>query len=166
MPTFLQPAEAEFWVGVGLLVFLGILVFAKVPRLIAGQLDARAAKIQSDLDEAARLRAEAETMLASIRAQRAETERQAADTLASAEAEARRLEEDARVRLEEQIARRGQLAERRIAIAEQQAAQDVKAAAAELAAQAAEAVIARRLQAGGSDPLIDRAVEQLAVKLR
>ena len=166
MPAFLDPAEAEFWVGAGLLVFLAILVVAKVPRLIAGQLDARSAKIQSDLNEAARLRAEAEAMLASIRAQRADTERQAAEMLANAEAEARRLEEDARVRLEEQIARRAQLADRRIAIAEQQAAQDVKAAAAELAAQAAEAVLARRLQAGGADPLVDRAVEQLAVKLR
>ena len=166
MPAFLDPKEAEFWVGVGLLLFFVIVALAGVPKLLARTLDAKSAKIKADLDEAARLRAEAETLLTQLRAERADAERRSAEMLANAEAEARQMQEDARVRLEEQIARRAQLADRRIAIAEQQAAQEVKAAAAELAAQAAEAVLARRLQAGGPDPLVDRAVEQLAIKLR
>ena len=70
MPEFLNPAEAEFWVGVGLLIFLAIIVFvAKAPKAIFATLDAKSAKIQSDLDEAARIRAEAEEMLAAIRAE-------------------------------------------------------------------------------------------------
>jgi F-type H+-transporting ATPase subunit b len=166
MPELLNPGGAEFWVGVGLLVFFGLLIFLKVPRALAGTLDARAQRIQSELDEAQRLRQEAEALLATLREERAQTERQAAEMLAAAEAEARRLEEEARVRLEEQIARRAALADRRIALAEQQAAQDVKAAAAELAARAAEAVLAQRLEGAASDPLVDRAVEQLATRLR
>ena len=166
MPAFLDPKEAEFWVGVGLLVFLGILVLAKAPRMIAQALDAKAAKIRSDLDEAARLRSEAEALLAQLRAERGDAERRAAEMLAAAEAEARRIEEEARARMEEQIARRAELADRRIALAESQAAQEVKAAAAELAARAAEAVLASRLAQTTSDPLVDRAVEQLAAKLR
>ena len=72
MPHFLDPhmydlANPELWVAIGLLIFVGILIFAGVPKVIAGALDAKAAKIQSDLDEAARLRAEAEDMLAQIR---------------------------------------------------------------------------------------------------
>jgi F-type H+-transporting ATPase subunit b len=165
MPAFLNPAEAEFWVGAGLVIFL-LIVFWKGRRAALGALDAKAVKIRGDLDEAARLRAEAETLLAQLRAERAEAERRSGELLANAEAEARRLETEARARLEEQIARRASLADRRIALAEQQAAQAVKAAAADLAADLAGAVLARRLEAGGADPLVDRAVEQLAVKLR
>ena len=57
-------ANAEIWVGIGLIIFFGILIAAGVPKLVAAQLDAKAAKIQADLDEAARLRAEAEALVA------------------------------------------------------------------------------------------------------
>ena len=62
-------ASAEIWVGIGLLIFFGILIAAGVPKLVGSQLDAKAAKIQADLDEAARLRAEAEALLAQIRSE-------------------------------------------------------------------------------------------------
>ena len=167
MPAFLNPAEAEFWVGIGLLTFLAVVVFwAKAPKTVAGMLDARRDKIQADLDEAARIRAEAETMLADIRAQREEAERQAAEMLAAAKADAKRLGVEARARLEEQVKRRADLAERKIATAEAQAAADVKAAAAELAAGAAEQVLAARVAAAKSDPSVDTAIGQMAERLQ
>ena len=53
MPEFLNPAEAEFWVGVGLLIFLGVVIFvAKAPAKIGAALDAQAQAIQANLDEA------------------------------------------------------------------------------------------------------------------
>jgi len=167
MPELLNPAEAEFWVGVGLLIFLAIIIFvAKAPKAIAASLDERSAKIQSDLNEAARIRAEAEAMLADIRAQREEAERQATQMIAAAEADAARMAVEARIRLDEQVARRAALAERKIATAEAQAAADVKAAAAELAAQAAERVLAARIAGAKSDPLVDAAIGQLAERLQ
>ena len=73
MPAFLNPANAEFWVGVGLLIFLGIVIFvAKAPKAINAALDAKAAKIQADLDEAARIREEAQRLLTQLKAERAE----------------------------------------------------------------------------------------------
>ena len=167
MPAFLNPAEAEFWVGVGLLIFLAIVIFvAKAPKTVAAVLDAKRDKIQADLNEAARIRAEAEAMLADIRAQREEAERQSAEMLAAAKADAKRLQADAKVKLEEQVKRRAELAERKIATAEAQAAADVKAAAAELAAQAAEQVLGQRIAGAKSDPLVDDAIGQLAGRLR
>lgn len=160
-------AEAEFWVGVGLAIFLGIVFFfTKAPKAIAGVLDDRREKIQADLNEAARIRAEAEAMLAQIRAQREDAERQAAEMLAAAKADAKRLQAEAKAKLEEQVKRRADLAERKIATAEAQAAAEVKAAAAELAAQAAEQVLAARLAGAKSDPLVDAAIGQLAERLQ
>lgn len=160
-------AEAETWVGVGLIIFLAIVVFvAKAPKALAGALDEKAAKIQFDLDEAARIRAEAEAMLAEIRAEREAAERQAGEMLAAAEADAKRMAEESRARLEEQVKRRADLAERKIANAEAQATAEVKAAAADLAAQAAEQVLAARIAGAKSDPLVDAAIGQMAGRLQ
>jgi F-type H+-transporting ATPase subunit b len=158
--------NAEFWVFAGLVLFLILITALKAPHSAARALDARAAKIQAALDEAERLRAEARTLLESLKSQRAEAEIQAAQMLKDAEAEARRLEADAKAKLEEQIARRTALADRRISQAEAQAAAEVKAAAADLAAHLAEAVLRGRLEGLTSDPLVDRAVGQLATRLQ
>ena len=160
-------AQAETWVGVGLLIFLGIVVFvAKAPKTINAALDAKTAKIQADLDEAARIREEAQRLLAQLKAERAEAEAQAKDMLATAQEEARRFEAEAKAKLEESLARRQQLAERKIANAEAQATAEVKAAAADLAAHAAEVVLTKRLSTVKADPLVDSAIGQLGAKLQ
>lgn len=170
MPAFLTSqfydiANPELWVAVGLLIFVAIVVMAGAPRLVAASLDAKAAAIQADLDEAARLRAEAEAMLAQIRQEKAEAEAQAAELLAAAQADAKRLEADAKTRIEESTARRQALAERRIAQAEAEATQEVKAAAADLAARAAQQILAGRIAGAKSDPLLDEAIAQINGKL-
>lgn len=166
MPAFLEGhfwdlSNAEFWVGVGLLIFLAIVAMAGVPKLVAATLDARAAKVKSELDEAQRLRAEAEALLAQIRAEKAQAEAQARDMIGQAEADAKLMAEEARARLEEALSRRQAQAERKIALAESQATAEVKAAAADLAAQAAERMLGGRLKGKRSDPLVDRALPQL-----
>lgn len=170
MPAFFEGhfwdlTNPEFWVGVGLLIFLGIVVW-KAGKLIAGMLDGKATEIQANLDEAARLRAEAEAMLADIRAQRDAAERQAAEMLKAAEADAARLAEEAKAKLDEQIKRRAELAERKIASAEAQATAEVKAAAADLAAQAAEQILTARAAAATTDPSVDTAIAGLAARLQ
>lgn len=158
--------EAEFWVALGLAVFVVILIRAKVPGMALKALDDRGAKIQAELDEALRLREEAQALLASIKVEREAAERLSAEIIANAEADAQRLRAEAQIRLDDQIERRRAMAERRIANAETQAALDVKAAAAEAAAGLAESVLAERLKGLKSDPLVDRAVAQLAGKLQ
>ena len=160
-PHLYDLANPELWVAVALVLFFAIVVVAKVPALIAGVLDGKAAKIQGELDEAARLRAEAEALLNQIRAEKAEAEAQAADMLKAAEEDARRLEAESKIKLEETLARRQQLAERRIAQAEAQAMAEVKAAAVDMAAKAAESILAARLASAGTDPAADAAITQI-----
>ena len=158
--------DAEFWTGLALLVFVGLMVALGVHKAAAKALDSKAAKIQAELDEARKLREEAQGLFASLKTQREQTEKLAAEMLANAKAEAQRLEAEAKAKLEEQIKRRQELAERRLSTAEAQAAAEVKGAAAELAAQMAEGVLAARLKGAKSDPLVDAAVGQLAEKLK
>jgi F-type H+-transporting ATPase subunit b len=160
-----DPNNAEFWLLLAVVVFVVILVRVRVPSLVTKALDDAGAKVQAQLDEAQRLRKEAETLLADVKVQRAETERAAEDMMRSARSAAERLRAEAAVKLEEDVKRRAVLAERKIALAESQAANDVKAAAVEMAARASESVLAARLaNAGGADPSIDAALSQLGTR--
>lgn len=158
--------DGHFWVGVALVVLLGILVMVGVHKMVWKVLGDAGAKVQAELDEANRLREEAQAILADAKGLREKTEAHAAEMLQNAKDEVVRMEKEAQVNLADQIRRRGELAERKIATAEAQAAADVKAAAAELAAQIAEQVLAARIAGAKSDPLIDRGLEQLAAKLQ
>lgn len=159
-------SDSHFWAGAALVVLLAILAKAGVHKLVWKALGDAGAKVQTQLDEAAAIRKEAEDLLAQIKAQTAEAEKAAAEMLAVAKSEAKRLEKEAQANLAEQIKRRGELAERKIAAAEAAAAAEVKAAAADLAAQMAEAVLAARIGGAKSDPLIDSGIGQLASKLQ
>lgn len=158
--------DAHFWVGVAFVLFLALMVSVGVHKLVWNALGESGRKVQAHLDEAAQLRAEAQSLLEGIKVERAAAEREAAAMLANAAEEAKRLQAEAQVKLAEQITRRGQMAERRIAQAEAQAEADVRGAAAELATQMAEQVLTRRLVGAKSDPLIDKAIGQLAGKLQ
>ena len=158
--------EAHFWVGVAFVVFLGVLVFAGVHKFAWKALGDAGDKVRAQLDEANRLREEAQALLARIQADREASENLSAEILANAEEQAKRMQVEAQERLAEQIERRGKLAERRIATAEAQAMAEVKSAAGELAAQMAEQVLTARIVGAKSDPLIDSAIGQLAGKLQ
>lgn len=153
--------EAETWVRLALVIFLLILVFAKVPGKLWTSLGDTGKAVKAELDEAVRIRQEATDLLNSIRAQRQAAEQKAREIIALAEEEATRLAKEAREKLAESIQRREELAERKIAQAEAKAAADVKAAATDLATQLTEIVLAERTAKMDSDASIDKAIVQL-----
>ena len=158
--------DAHFWVGAAFVVFLAVLVLAGAHKFAWKALGDAGDKVRAQLDEANRLREEAQALLARIQADREQSEKLAAEIMANARDQASRMQAEAQVRLAEQLERRGQLAERRIATAEAQAAAEVKAAAGDLAASLAEQVLSARIAGAKSDPLIDAAIGQLAGKLQ
>ena len=158
--------DEHFWVGVALVVLVGVLVMVGVHKLAWKALGDAGAQVQAQLDEVEALRKEAQDLLARVQTEKVAADKQAADMLAFAQEEAKRMQAESQVRLAEQIERRGLMAERRIAQAEAQAAADVKAAAADLAAAMAEQVLTARLAGAKSDPLVDQAITQLAGKLQ
>jgi len=162
MELFLDP---EFWVGIGTLIFFGLLLWKRVPALVAGSLDARAAAIAKELEEARRLRGEAEALLAEYQKKRAAAEQEAGTIVAEAKAEAERFAAESRVAITAQIARRGRQAEEKIAQAEAQAVAEVRALAADAAVAAAERLIAARLDDNQSADLVKRSLGEIPSKL-
>lgn len=153
--------DPENWVHAGVVIFLLILVFAKVPANLWRSLGETGKAVRAELDEAVRIRQEATELLNAIKAQRQAAEKKAKEIIALAEEEAQRLTEEARTKLADSIKRREELAERKIAQAEARAAADVKAAAAELASQLAESILVERTAGLGADKAVDAAIDQL-----
>ena len=157
--------DPEFWVGVGTLIFIAILLWKKVPALITSALDARAAAIARELEEAQRLRTEAEALLAEYKKKRADAEREAAAILAEATAEAQRFATESQAAIAAQIDRRSRQAEEKIAQAEAQAIAEMRALAADKAIAAAEALLASRLDDKRAADLVKRSLEEIPSKL-
>src|SRR5215472_17887761 len=114
--------EAEVWVAFAFVIFVGILGYVGVHRMVAKSLDDRSAKIKAELDEARKLKDEAAQLLAEYQRKRHAAEGEAQDIIAGANAEAERLAVEAKAKIEDFVKRRTAMAETKIAQAEAQAA--------------------------------------------
>ncbi|MGN6375941.1 MAG: F0F1 ATP synthase subunit B family protein [Sphingomonas sp.] len=155
--------NAEDWVYVSLTIFLiGLIWFGRAHHRIRDALDAKIAEVRRDLDEAARLRAEAEALLADAKRRHQAGDDSAAAIIAQAEEEAREMLEEAEADSAELMKRRAAMAEDKIAAAERQAIAEVRASAAAAAARAAEDIITARHDAAADRALVDRTIAGLA----
>ena len=157
--------DAEIFVLLGFLCFLGLLVYLGAHRTILKALDARGEAIAAELAQAAKLRDEATALLASFEKKTAEAEANAAAIVAEARGQAAQLADEAAERLKEFIARRTRQAEAKIALAEAQAAAEVRAAAAEHAAKAAEIVLADQMRGAAGADLVAREIGEIKRRL-
>jgi F-type H+-transporting ATPase subunit b len=161
----LNPAYPEFWVLLSFLLFLGLIIWKGVPGIVGRTLDARANAIRTELDEARRLRDEAQQLLADYQRKAREAEGEAKSIIDAAKREAESLAAETRRALTEQVERRTKAAEEKIARAEAQAISDVRAAAVDLAVKASETILQAKMsgEAGGS--LTETAIRDLKGKL-
>ena len=162
---FLSMSNTDFVVTLAFLLFIGILLFAKVPSLLGGQLDSRAEGIKKDLEEARALREEAQTILASYERKQQEVQAQADRIVASAREDAAQAAEQAKADLQTSIARRMAAAEGQIAAAQNSAVKEVRDQAIVVAIQAADAVISKQMTATEANKLIDAAIADVDAKL-
>jgi len=158
-------AAPELWVLVSFVLFLALLVYYKIPNKVAKALDDRAGKIHAELEEARRLREEAQTILADYQRKQRDAEKEAEDIIAMARREARFYAEESHKALNEFLQRRVKLAEEKIARAEQQAVQDIRSRSVDVAVAAAEMLIARELKGKSAEGLVDKSIRDVAAKL-
>jgi F-type H+-transporting ATPase subunit b len=157
--------KPESWVLVAFILFIALMVYLKVPAMVAKMLDERAAKIAKDLDEAKKLREEAQALLDSYKSKRAEAEKEAAGIVAQAKSDAEEYAEEARKKLAESIERRTRQAEQKIAQAEAAAVKDVRNVATELAIAAASKLSAEAAKGTKGAKLIEESIAAVKTRL-
>ena len=163
--AFFSLKNTDFVVLLGFLLFIGVLVYFKVPGMIGGLLDKRAETIRSELDEAKALRDEAKAVLASYERKQKEVEEQAERIVDAARKDAEAAAVQAKEDLKSSIARRVQAAEEQIASAEASAVKAVRDRAVSVAVAAAADVVAAKTSADDQGNLIDDAIAQVQARL-
>lgn len=162
---FFSLANTDLVVLIAFLLFVGILLYFKVPALLGGLLDKRAAAIRAELDTARALREEAKELLASYERKAREVKAQADRIVATAREDAQHAADAARAELEANIARRLRAAEDQIAAAEADAVRAVRERAIAVAVAAAGDVLARQTTAEGAAASIDAAIAEVGARL-
>jgi F-type H+-transporting ATPase subunit b len=157
-------AETENWVALGFLIFLGLLAYLGAHRKVIETLDQRQARIKSELEEARRLKEEAQALLADFERRGREAESEAAAIISSAKAEAERLAVEAKAKMEDFVTRRMKMAENKIAQAEAQALADVRSAAADAAVAAAEKILSTSAKGKVAEDLLARGIDDVKQK--
>jgi F-type H+-transporting ATPase subunit b len=157
--------NTEIVVTIGFLIFVGILVYYRVPNLIGQKLDERALRIKAELDEARALRDEAQALLASYERRQQEVKAQAEEIVTAARAEAERAAVTAKEDIRQSVARRMQTATEQIAAAEQAAVRQIRDEAVNVAVAAAGDVLSARTRAEDADRLIGAAIREVGEKL-
>jgi F-type H+-transporting ATPase subunit b len=154
----------ETWVAAAFILFVA-LVWKPTQKAMLSGLDARAARIEKELSDAARLREEAQALLTQYQRKHRDAMNEAEQIVAHAREEANRVAQQAARDLETSLKRREELAMQRIAQAEQQATADVRAAAVDVAIAATERLLKEKLDGAAADALIEQAIKELPAKL-
>jgi F-type H+-transporting ATPase subunit b len=161
----LDPNNPLFWVLIAFVAFLALVAYFRVPAAIAKALDDRADGIRKELDEARKLREEAQSLLADYQRKAREAEAEAQSIIEQAKREAEALAADTRKTLAESLERRSKIAEDKIARAETHALGEVRAAAVDAALAAAHEIIKSRASGSTGEQIVSQSIEDLRGRL-
>jgi F-type H+-transporting ATPase subunit b len=157
--------DPTFWTAIAFVIFI-VALFKPVKKALMAGLDSRIAQIRAEVEEAQRLREEAQTLLASYQRKQREAAQEAEDIVKQAKEDAALHRAEARKSLEEMLRRQEALAIGKIAQAEAAAVQEVREVAIDLAIAATEKILAEKVRGELSDRLVEKAIGELPQKLQ
>jgi len=156
--------DNSFYALVALVIFLGLMVYFGLPRIVSNLLDKRIQQISDELASAKRLREEAAALLVEYEQKRLAAEAEAEGIIAAAKEEAVRMTNAAQVSLSEMIERRTKSVQDKIAQAEAQAVAEVRARSADVAIEAARLVLTEEMNNKGGQ-VVDKAIADVGSRL-
>ncbi|WP_017929186.1 F0F1 ATP synthase subunit B [Limimaricola hongkongensis] len=162
---FFSLGNTDFIVLLAFLLFVGVLLYFRVPREVGKMLDKRADGIRAELDDARGLREEAQSLLASYERKQKDVQTQADRIVSNARDEANRSAEQAKVDIEKSIQRRLTAAEEQIQSAQDKAVREVRDQAVSVAVAAAREVITEKMTAQRANKMIDDSIQTVSAKL-
>ncbi len=158
--------DESFFVALAFAAVIAAFLFLKLPQRLLAALDAKSAEIADELQQARKLREEAEALLADYEKRRKSAEQQADEIVTEARETAQRLAEEARAAMQAQLERRTQQAETKIARTEEQLVGEVRAAITQLAVDAAAHLIETGMSAQQANTLVEQNISELKDRLQ
>ena len=150
------------WVAIGFIMFLLLLVYFKVPGQIAKILDNRSQKISDELEEAKKLREEAQTVLAEFQKKNKEAEKTARAIIDDAKKIAKNYEKDAKIKLEESLERKKKLLDQKLKRAEVEALSAIKDEVSEVIFEAInKSITSNNIKPSSYDKILQDGIKQI-----
>ncbi len=157
--------NSTYVVGLSFFLFLALLGYLGVHKFLGKALDDRAEGIRSELNDAKRLREEAQELFAEFERKQKAVEGQAEEIISRAKAEAEAAAVKAKEDLAVSIERRLKAADDQIALAESEAVKEVKDKAVSVAIAAASQILTERLGTDKAEGLVDAAIKDVGARL-
>ena len=150
------------WVAIGFILFILLLVYFKVPGQITKILDNRADKIRSELDEAKKLREEAQSMLADFQKKNKEAEKNAKALIDETKKLAKNYEKEAKSKFDENMERRKKLLDEKLKRAEVEALNQIKNDITDIVFDAIDKSLSNNnINKKASDRIIDSGIKEI-----
>ncbi|MBL4666131.1 MAG: hypothetical protein JKY04_02045 [Sneathiella sp.] len=157
--------DPAFWVAIAFLGFIAVVIYFKLPSIVGKQLDERASRIKGELDEAQKLREDAQAMYADYQRRQRDALATAEEIIVRAKEGAEIIRKESEAELQASLSRRQELAEAKIRQAEEKAIAEVQSIAVEVSIAAAEQLMKENIKAKEAGSLIDQSIKDLGTQL-
>ena len=158
-------ANTDFVVAIAFVIFVGVLIYFKVPRVIANLLDNRAETIRSEIDEAHKLLEEAKTLLAKLEREHKENIAKGQDIIQDAKLTSKKILEDSKSEIKDAVARKLAMAERQIKINEKEVINAIRGDLIDAAFKAAQEQIEKKVDLKLSNSVVEESIDEIGSRL-
>ena len=158
-------ANTDFVVAIAFVIFVGVLIYFKVPRVIANLLDNRAETIRSEIDEAHKLLEEAKTLLAKLEREHKENIAKGQDIIQDAKLTSKKILEDSKSEIKDAVARKLAMAERQIKINEKEVINAIRGDLIDSAFKAAQEQIEKKVDLKLSNSVVEESIDEIGSRL-
>ena len=158
-------ANTDFVVAISFFIFLGVLVYFKVPSIINNLLDKRANIIRQEIDDAHKLLEEAKTLLAKSEREHKDNILKAKDIISSAEKTSKKLLEDSKLDIKVAVSRKLDIAKKQIEANEKKVLNSVRDEIIDTAFKLAEESINKKLDKNTTNQITKAAIDEIGAKL-
>ena len=158
-------ANTDFVVAIAFVIFVGVLIYFKVPRVIANLLDNRAETIRSEIDEAHKLLEEAKTLLAKLEREHKENIAKGQDIIHDAKLTSKKILEDSKSEIKDAVARKLAMAERQIKMNEKEVMNAIRGDLIDAAFKAAQEQIEKKVDLKLSNSVIEESIDEIGSRL-
>lgn len=153
------------WVAIGFILFILLLIYFKIPNQITKILDDRSKKIKDELDEAKRLREEAQTILSEFQKKNTEAEQTAKTIIDNAKKLAKNYEKDAKDKFDQNVVRKKKLLDEKLNRLENDAINQIKDNITDIVLETVKnSVKGNNIKPKVSQEIIDQGIEQIGEK--
>ena len=158
--------DATFWVTVSFFIFMGILIYFKIPQKVKEVLEQNILSIKNQIDEAEKLKEDAKNILTEHERKISNSKREVKEMISKANEEAEKNVINANKAFHNFMENKRKNAEERIRQLKNQAEKDIKNASVKIAIESVEKLIKNSLDKSKLDKIYSASIEETKLALR